>query len=108
MMAGTTRIHSQNTSIPSIIHQVAGTNVPAFDNRLVPSCRIPGKDRLRGGGQAQSRPAASPDAQAAANDVEAQAEISGIAFAQPGDVVAVTGASGYVAGHVIRALIDKG
>ena len=27
---------------------------------------------------------------------------------QPGDEVAVTGASGYVAGHVIKSLLDKG
>ncbi len=28
--------------------------------------------------------------------------------AQAGDVVAVTGATGYVAGHVIKLLIEKG
>lgn len=34
--------------------------------------------------------------------------MDGFAWAQPGDIVAVTGASGYVAGHVIRSLIKKG
>lgn len=55
--------------------------------------------RLRGGGLRQSLPeSAEPPAH-----TEKEGE-----FAQAGDLVAVTGASGFLAGHVIQQLLAKG
>lgn len=59
--------------------------------------------RLRGGGLRHSMPIEEPLDQTVKADPSPPTP-----FTQPGDVVVVTGASGYVAGHVIRSLVDRG
>jgi len=56
--------------------------------------------RLRGGGLRQSLPGR---ADAASGDAWQDGK-----FAQPGDLVCVTGASGFLAGHVIKQLLAQG
>jgi hypothetical protein len=77
-------------------------NIAAKELAALMESSAPG-GRLRGGGLSHAGPKAAVPAPG--DDLQLDARQP---FAQAGDVVVVTGASGFLAGHVIRALTDKG